>query len=303
MIIVTGATGDLGGRIVQQLLARVPAEEIGVSVRDASRASALAQRGVRVRTGDFTRPATLEHAFEDADQVCVVSAAIRGGGAFEANRSAIDAAIAVGAARILYTSHQAASADSLFPPQHAHAATQTYLAQQAVPFVALRNGFYANALGIHLPNALSTGQIIVPEDGPVSWTAHEDLAEAAALALTRADTVDGISPPLTGSASLDLGAVAGLLSTLTGREITRVTVSDEEWRATATARGLSPLVADFSLGMFRAARRGEFETVDPTLARILGRPTLPVEHTLRELLESHASTSAGNTGETFLPAP
>ena len=71
----------------------------------------------------------------------------------------------------------------------------------------------------------------------------------------------------------------------------------------AIARGLSPVMADFSLGMFRAARRGEFETVDPTLARILGRPTLPVEHTLRELLESHASTSAGNTGETFLPAP
>ena len=286
MIIVTGATGHLGAQIVDLLLNRLPASAVGVSVRDPGKARGLADRGVRVRAGDFTDPDSLAYAFEGADQVLVISAAIRGGGAFDANRAAIDAATAAGVGRVLYTSHQAASADSLFPPQRVHAATEHHLAGQGVPFTALRNGFYANALGIHLDSALSTGRIVVPEDGPVSWTAHEDLAEAAAIALVEGEgeDLDGISAPLTASTALDLGEVADVLSSLTGRTITRVTVSDDEWRASAIERGLPPLVADFSLGMFQAARRGEFAVTDGTLETVIGHATAPVEHTLRQLL-------------------
>ena len=112
-----GSHRPLGSQIVARLLERVPAGTVGVSVRDVGKAAALAERGVRVRAGDFTEPATLRHAFEGADQVLVVSAAIRGAGAVAANLAAIDAARAAGAQRILYTSHQAASKDSLFAPQ------------------------------------------------------------------------------------------------------------------------------------------------------------------------------------------
>lgn len=284
MIIVTGATGHLGSTIVERLLERVPAAGIGISVRDVDKAQALADRGVRVRAGDFTDPSSLDRAFEGADQVLVVSAAIRGGGAFEANSAAIDAATRAGAGRILYTSHQAASPDSLFPPQKVHAATEQHLAATGVPFVALRNGFYANGIAIHLEAALSTGEMVLPEDGPVSWTAHADLAEAAALALAEPGTFDGISAPLTASVALNLEQVAEIISGITGRTITRVTVSDDEWRASAIERGLPPMVADFSLGMFQAARRGEFNVVDPTLAGVIAHPTTPVETVLRELL-------------------
>lgn len=284
MIIITGATGNLGGRIVDRLLERVPAQTIGVSVRDAGKAAGLAARGISVREGDFTQPETLKSSFAGADHVLIVSAAIRGGGALEANCAAVDAAVAAGASRILYTSHQAASETSLFAPQRVHAATKDYLARQGVPFVALSNGFYADALGIHLDTALSTGLITAPEDGPVSWTAHDDLAEAAAIALTDTDGPTGVSSPLTASASLDLADIAAILSRLTGRTITRVTIGDDEWKAAAIDRGLPPMVADFSLGMFQAARRGEFDVVSPTLEATLGREPLPVEHTLRRLL-------------------
>ena len=284
MIIVTGASGHLGNQIVQQLVKAVPAGTVAVSVRDTARAANLARLGVRVREGDFTRPDSLRYAFEGATQVLVISAAIRGGGAAEANQAAIDAAKGAGASRILYTSHQAAAPDSLFPPQRVHAATEQHLARQGNAFTALRNGFYANALGVHLDAALTTGRIVAPEDGPVSWTAHEDLARAAVRALVGSGELDGVTAPLTGPAALDLGQVADILSEITGRTITRETVGDEEWREAAIARGLPPMVADFSLGMFRAARRGEFNVVDPTLEAVTGRPALPVEHTLRQLL-------------------
>ncbi|GAA0555442.1 NAD(P)H-binding protein [Paractinoplanes ferrugineus] len=272
MIVVTGATGNLGGQIVDLL----PAADLGVSVREPAKAAHLAARGMRVRRGDFTDPASLTSAFEGADQVLIVSASIRDSDtAIAANRAAIDAARTVGVKRIVYTGHQAAAHRSLFAPMPVHAATEDYLAESGVPYTVLRNGFYVTTLAFYLPQALATGVLALPADGPVSWTAHADLAEAAVAALTSADLLDGVTPPLTGPAAVDLAEVAQILTDVTGREFTRVVVDDDEWRATAGG------FADFTLGMFRAARAGEFAVTDPILAKAIGRPATPV----REFVE------------------
>ncbi|WP_250008825.1 SDR family oxidoreductase [Actinoplanes sp. M2I2] len=283
MIVITGATGQLGSRVVERLLDRVPASEVGVSVRDVDKAASLAERGVRVRAGDFTAPGGLPYAFEGADRVLIISAAIRGDAAVAANKAAIDAARTAGVRRVLYTSHQAASPTSLFAPQHTHAATEDYLTGSGIPFTALRNGFYTNTLGYYLGAALETGRLALPEDGPFSWTAHDDLAEVAAIALAEDGVLDGVTPPLTAPETLDLEAVAAVLSELSGRPITRVVVSDDEWRTAAVGGGMPAPAADFTLGMFRAARRGEFAVTDPTLEKLLGRPATTVRSVLEGL--------------------
>ena len=267
MFIVTGATGRLGTQIVDRLLERVPAGEVGVSVRDPAK---VTRRDVRVRRGDFTQPETLAHAFEGATAVLVISASIRGDAATRANLAAIDAAAAAGARRIVYTSHQAAAHDSRFEPQKVHAATQDHLGALGVPFTALRNGFYASTLERFAAEARSTGRIVAPQDGPFSWTAHEDLAEVAARALAGEADLDGVTPPLTAPETLDLQAVADLLG------VERVTVEDETWAAGAVANGLAPDLAEFTLGMYRAARHGEFAVTDPALEQLLGRPARTV---------------------------
>ncbi|MGP3966719.1 NmrA family NAD(P)-binding protein [Streptomyces sp. 6N223] len=286
MLIVTGATGRLGALIVNRLLERVPAGRIGVSVRDVGKAADLAERGVRVRAGDFTEPGSLKHAFEGAERVLVVSAAIRGGGALTANSAAIDAAREAGARRIVYTSHQAASPTSLFPPQKVHAATEEHLKQQGVPFTALRNGFYASTLGYYIGAALETGTLAVPQDGPVSWTAHEDLAEAAASALTEDGALEGITPPLTAPHALDFADVADILSRITGRTITRVVMDDNEWTSAAVAGGMPRPAAEFSLRMFAASRNGEFNTTNPTLEATIGHPAKTVHEALEAAVHS-----------------
>ncbi|MEV0219564.1 NAD(P)H-binding protein [Streptomyces sp. NPDC050704] len=286
MLIVTGATGHLGSLIVNHLLERVPADRIGVSVRDVSKAAGLTERGVRVRAGDFTEPGSLKHAFEGAERVLVVSAAIRGGGALTANRAAIDAAREAGARRILYTSHQAASPVSLFPPQKVHAATEEHLERQGVPCTALRNGFYASTLGYYIGAALETGTLAVPQDGPVSWTAHEDLAEAAALALAEDGALDGITPPLTGRHALDFADVADILGRVTGRTVTRVVMEGDEWISAAVAGGMPRPAAEFSLTMFAASRNGEFNAIDPTLETVIGHPAKTVHEVLEAVLRS-----------------
>ncbi len=284
MIVITGATGQLGSRIVERLLTRVPAESVGVSVRDPAQASSLAGRGVRVRAGDFTDPTGLAQAFEGADQVLVISASIRGAGALPANIAAIDAARAAGAGRILYTSHQAASPRSLFAPQLTHAATEEYLQGLDVPFTALRNGFYASTLGYYLGPALTTGRLELPADGPVSWTTHDDLAEAAAVALTSDGALDGVTAPLTAAEAITFDDVAGILGDLTGRSVERIVLADDDWRASAIRNGMPDAAADFTLGLFRAARAGEFAVTDPRLGSVLGSQPRSVRSALKEMI-------------------
>lgn len=285
MYVVTGATGQLGSRIVHSLLDRVPAERIGVSVRDAATAADLAARGVRVRAADFLDPDALAGAFEGAERVLVVSAAIRDAAqAAQAHRAAVDAARAAGAERVLYTSHQAASPASQFSPARGHAATEEHLAAGG-PFTALRNGFYATTVPYLLGDALTTGVLTAPADGPVSWTGHDDLAEAAARTLLAENPAEGPTPPLTGPDALDLADVARVLTDVSGRPVRRVVVDDEQWLADQAAAGVPVGASEFTLGMFRASRAGEFSVVDPTLAELLGRPATP----LRDLLEAAVS--------------
>ncbi|MDQ0796182.1 NAD(P)H-binding protein [Streptomyces sp. B1I3] len=286
MIIVTGATGRLGSQVVRQLIERVPADAVGVSVRDAARAADFAARGVRVRRGDFTDPGSLPAAFEGATQVLIVSANDTGGAAVAQHATAIDAARAAGVERILYTSHQGAAADSLFAPMPDHAAAERYLAEVGTPFTALRNGFYASTVPLLLGLALETGELVAPADGPVSWTAHANLAEAAAILLSGENRYEGATPPLTAPDALDLDDVADILTRLTGRTVRRVVADDDEWVAGLIGNGVPEAQANMLLGMFRASRNGEFDVTGPALEKLLGRSATPLSSVLEEVVAS-----------------
>ncbi len=283
MIIVTGANGQLGRAVAERLLGLVPAGQIGVSVRDPEKARELEGQGVCVRRGDFDDPASLSHAFEGATQVLIVSsnASAYGGDPLAQHRSAIEAARAAGVGRIVYTSHMAASSASLFPPMLDHAATEDMLCQSGLAWTALRNGFYASSGLQFMGDALRTGVLEAPADGKVSWTAHTDLAEAAAILLADEGRYEGPTPPLTGSQSLDLAGLAGIASELQDRPVHRRIIRDEDLRAKMAARGVPDRVADIAQGFYLASRRGEFAVVDPTLERILGRPATPVRDVLK----------------------
>lgn len=282
MIIVTGANGQLGRAVVERLLKRVPAGQIGVSVRDPEKAQGLKERGVRIRHGDFDDAESLAHAFEGASQVLIVSSDNLGVGeeAVRKHRTAIDMAKRAGASRILYTSHMGSSPTSHFPPMVDHAAIEEVLKASNVAFTSLRNGFYTASALMMLGNAIKTGELRAPEDGPVSWTSHSDLAEVTALVLSE-QRLDGISPALTASESIDLEGIAAIASDIVGRPICRVVVHDDEYRADLVSHGVPGERADRFVGLFRASRAGEFERTDPTLARLIDRPPITVRDVLK----------------------
>lgn len=286
MIIVTGATGQLGHAITLQLVARFPANEVGVSVRDPKKAADLATLGVRVRQADFDNPKSLRHAFEGAEQVLLVSsnASASGGDPIPQHRAAIEAAQAVGARRLVFTSHMAASDTSAFSPMRDHAATETMLRQSGIAWTALRNGFYGASGIAMMDDAVKSGTLETAADGKFSWTAHADLAEAAAVILANQEQYDGPTPPLTGPEALDFADLVAIASELQGKPIVRKTLTDEAMRAKIAARGAPARAVDTLMGLYIAARNGEFAAVDPTLARLLGRPPM----SMRDLLAGKA---------------
>ncbi|WP_433363117.1 NmrA family NAD(P)-binding protein [Actinoplanes sp. CA-142083] len=280
MIIVTGATGALNGASVDHLLERLPAGDIAVAVRDIAKAERFAQRGVEVRHGDYADPDSLPAAFAGADQLLLVSSNDPAADAIGLHRTAIDAAVTAGVKRILYTSHQAAAADNPFRPGRNHFATEQLLAASGIAWTSLRNGFYAHSIQWLAGPWRETGVIAVPGDGPVSWTAREDAAEAAAVILGSPGGYDG-PVTITAPAAPTFAELAEIASELSGRTIRYQRMEERDWVAAQAAAGQPEHMTRFLLGFYQAAERGFFAGVDPLLGQLLGRQPRGARDALR----------------------
>lgn len=283
MITVTGAAGQLGRGTIRHLLDRKPADRLLAVTRDPSRVADLAARGVAIRQADFADPDALTAALAGTERLLVISVDRFGEEARRLHRAAFQAAVGAGVQRFFYTSHMGAAPTSAFAD---HAAAEDDLSAIGVPFTSLRHGFYAESALHLIGRGLETGDIRVPEDGPVSWTARADLAEADALLLAGDARFDGITPPLVATEALTMAGIAALASEITGRPITRTVVGDDEWRAQTIAQGVPPPLADALLGMYRSTRRGDLASADPTLSTLLGRPP----RSMREVLAGALAT-------------
>ncbi|GHE13358.1 NmrA family NAD(P)-binding protein [Klenkia taihuensis] len=270
MITVTGATGALNGATVDHLLERVPAEDVVVVVRDPARAQRFADRGVGVRQAGYDDPAAMRATFAGADQLLLVSSNDPGADAVALHAAAVDAAVAAGVGRVLYTSHQGAAEVSPFAPARVHHRTEQLLAASGLPWTSLRNGFYAHSLDWLAGPWRESGQVCVPVDGPVSWTARDDAAEAAAAVLLSDGGFDG-PVTLTAPEAPTFADVAALAAEVGGRPVELAVVGPDAWLAGQLAAGRQEFVARFTLGMYEAAAAGLFAGTDPLLGELLGR--------------------------------
>ncbi|WP_037577580.1 NmrA family NAD(P)-binding protein [Phaeacidiphilus oryzae] len=269
MIVVTGATGGLGGTVVEHLLNRLPADQIGVSVRDTAKAQHFADRGIRVRQGTYEDPAALRHSFAGAEQILLISGNDPAADMVSLHRNAIEAAVAAEARRILYTSQQGAVPGNPYQPSNIHIATEALLDDSGIAWTALRNGAYG-PLDQVLGPWQHTGVIAQPQDGPVPYTDRDDIAEATAVLLAGDRAFDG-PVNLTAPNAVTFDDVAQTASALTGRPVERIVVDDEQWVADQIAIGVPEQMARLMLTWYQAARAGYFAEAGPLLAELLGR--------------------------------
>ena len=276
---VTGATGHLGRRAVEELLGRgVAAGDVVAVARRPEAADGLAARGVQVREGDYSRPETLPTALAGVDRLLLVSGSEPGQRVAQ-HRAVIEAAAAAGVQRIVYTS--IAHADtSTNPLAEEHRGTEEVLRGAGVPATVLRNSWYVENYTSQIETYLATGEILgAAGDGRVSIAPRADYAAAAAAALLTDD--DGTVVRELGGPGVTLADLAAAVSEVTGTTVRYRDLSVDELVAALQGAGLDAGTAAFVAAIDTSIARGELDTGDDDLAALLGRPVTPLAEAVR----------------------
>lgn len=271
MIVVTGASGQLGRLVIQSLLKTVPAAGIVAAVRQPAAVADLAALGVQVRQADYAQPATLDTAFQGATKVLLISSNAIGERVAQ-HGNVIDAARRAGVALLAYTSLLHADTSPLGLAAE-HTATEALLRASGVPHVLLRNGWYTENYLAGLPAVLQHGAVIGSAgEGRIASAARADYADAAAAVLTRDDQT-GLVHELAGDTSYTLAEFAAEVGRQKGRTIPYINLPEADYRGALLGAGLpaplAHLLADSDVG---ASKGGLFDD-GHRLSQLIGRPT------------------------------
>lgn len=273
MIVVTGATGQLGSIVIEDLLARgVPAGEIVAAVRSPEKAAGLAERGVQVRRAEYNEPESLVAAFAGADKLLFVSGSEPGPRVAQ-HRNVVEAARTAGVGQIAYTSILNIETAQLTLADD-HKATEALIRESGLPFVFLRNGFYLELYTDGLAQGLEHGALVdASGDGRLSGATRSDLAAAAAAVLAT-DGHDNQAYELGGDSSFSMPELAAELGRQSGRTVAYRNITPAEYADMLTGFGLPRPLAEIFADTRVAIERGDLLTTSDDLSRLIGRPTV-----------------------------
>ncbi len=283
MYALTGANGHLGRLVLKQLLTQVPANQIIATTRDPHTLAEIASLGVVVRRADFSDPTTLADAYAGATRLLIISTYVLGK-SVELHRAAIAGAVAAGVSHIVYTSTPHANPNSANPLIADHGQTEGALAASGVPWTALRNDFYAEALKNFIEFLLVKRQFLIPEGSAKhSWVSREDCARAAAGVLLGKLTITG-PIDVTGPEALSFLDLASRLSSLSDHQITAHTFPDQEIIAQIIAKGVPAEAASSMVRLLSWVAREASSTPTDTVERAWGTKPTSIDIILRTLI-------------------
>ncbi|MBL8566582.1 MAG: SDR family oxidoreductase [Hyphomicrobiaceae bacterium] len=289
MILVTGATGQLGRLIVSELRKILPAGEgLAASVRDPAKAAALKDQGVDVRQADFDDKASLAKAFAGVTRLLIVSGDAPNAVRIRQHRSAIDAAKDAGVDQVAYTSFVDHDPASPFSFAAIHHDTESYLSRSGLSYTVLRNGMYADMLHVFAGTAAS-GVFAAPAgDGKVSFVTRADLARATARVLA-SDRYAGQTLLLAGEKALSFSEIAALLARQLGHPVRYDTIDRGVYEAALKKIGLPDFLAEAIGGIHVATAEGRNAETSTAIRAITGEAPEDVASFLRRTLPRAAA--------------
>jgi uncharacterized protein YbjT (DUF2867 family) len=288
MIAVTGATGALGGRVAARLAAAgdVP---LRLVVRDAGRAPDIPGAEVVENPGGYADPARFRAALEGVDTLYLVSAA-EAEDRLQQHLDAVDAAVAAGVQRIVYTSFLGARHDAVFTLVRQHAATEDRIRESGVRHTFLRHSMYADFVPFFASPEDGRAVIAAPAgDGRTSFVSRDDLADVgAAVLLDDSGRFDGQALDVTGPEALTMADAARVLTEVTGVPAEYRPQTVEEAWATRRPSGHPDWEIEGWVTSYLAIAAGELATVTDVVPSLAGHPALTVAEHLRRHPEDWA---------------
>ena len=282
MIAITGATGQLGQHVIEELLKTVPASQIVAIVRNPAKAEALRQQGVVVRQADYTEEAAFTTALNGVDKLLLISSSEVGQRAVQ-HPTVINAAKAAGVKFIAYTSLLHADKSPLGLHVE-HVETENALAASGVPYALLRNGWYTENYLASAPPALEHGVFMgAAGEGKIASATRADYAAAAAKVVSEEGHAGKVYE-LAGDNAWTLSELAAELSKQSGKPITYQNLSEADFAAALKGVGLPAGLAEMLADSDTGASKGGLFDDSRTLSKLIGRPTTPLAESVKDIL-------------------
>ena len=282
MILVAGATGNVGSSLIRELLAK--GERPRAFVRSLERGREALGEGVDLAEGDFERLETIDAAIDGADRLFVLTPStprLR-----EHERNLLEAAKRAGV-RVVKTSAFTAGEQSPMETIRGHGEAEQDLKRSGLPYTILQPTFYMQNFF-----AMINGGVIATAAGAgrVSMVDTRDVGAAAAAVLTEAGH-DGKTYVLTGREALTFDEAAQILSEATGTEIAHARVTQDDIR-----NALREMTGDEWLGDLLAALSAvmaddRLATVTDSLPELTGR----APRSLSDFGRDHAGVFVGSS--------
>lgn len=282
MIAITGASGQLGQLVVEELLKTVAADQLVAIVRNPAKIKAFSERGVQVRAASYEDKTALVQALRGVEKLLLISSSEVGQRAVQ-HHNVIEAAKEAGVKLIAYTSLLHADSSPLGLADE-HIATEEMLKQSGIPFVLLRNGWYTENYLASVPPALQHGAFIGSAgEGKIASATRADYAAAAAKVMTL-DNQAGKVYELAGDHGWTLSELTAELTKQSGTTVVYQNLPEADFKAALLGaglpEGLAAMLANSDAG---AAKGGLFED-SRQLSQLIGRPTTSLAESVRSAL-------------------
>lgn len=281
MIAITGATGQLGQLVVNELKNRTSAANLVALVRNPSKAEGL---GIAARAFDYTKPETLAASLAGVDKLLLISSNEIGQRATQ-HANVIAAAKAAGVKLFVYTSLLHADSSTLSLADE-HRQTEAALKASGLNYVILRNGWYTENYTASIPGALAGGAFLgSAEEGRIASAARADYAAAAAVVLS-SEGHAGKTYELAGDSSYTLTELAAELSRQSGKQIPYKNLPAAEYAAILVQVGLPEGLAQALAGWDAEVAHGVLFDDSKQLAHLIGRPSTSLAESIKAALRS-----------------
>jgi NAD(P)H dehydrogenase (quinone) len=279
MIVVTGATGQLGRLVVEGLR-----KQGATVVAGARNPAAAADLGVEVRELDYDRPATVDAALVGADQVLLISGS-EPGKRVPQHTAVVDAAKRAGVRQLVYTSALHADTTPLvLAPEHK--ATEEAILASGLPYTFLRNGWYHENYLDQIAQGAKTGEIVgAAGDGRVASAARKDFADAAVAVLTGSGH-ENKAYELSGDTAWTFSEFADEIGKVAGRSVAYRSLPPAEFQQLLVDQGTPAEVAGFVAALEQNIADGTLADTPGHLRTLIGRPTTPVADTIESVLSA-----------------
>lgn len=286
MILVTGATGNLGKATIHSLLDRgVAPNDITALVRDENKSAALKSKGVQIKIGDYEDYESLKRAFQGVDKLLLVSSSSDISKRFEQHKSVINAAKEVGVGHIIYTSFDMKSLQQSIMGEEVlyHAYTADYLKQIAVPYTLMDNTMYADMIPFLVGKDILSNGISTPAgDGKTPFLPISEMAEALAVVLTTPGH-ENKEYIIAAETAFSFAEIADLLSDITGKTIAYHQPEVSSYIEQLIQTGASEDDAAYIARFCGAIAKGEFDTDKSDVKQLLGRSPIGLRDFLQKI--------------------